>query len=111
MTVFVANTNILDLVGLKSEVEEVFLDAATVTVTIKDHLGNNVGGMSWPVTMEYILESDGDYRATLPHTLTLLHKKKYIAVIDANAGPDRIGHWEFPFKPLTRTGTDADDEE
>lgn len=104
MTAFIANTNILDLIGLKSEVENLFIDNATVTVTVKDQSGSEVAGVVWPVTMDYVAASNGNYRATLSHLIAFQNKKNYRAFIEVDAGVGRIGHWEFPFKPEIRTG-------
>jgi hypothetical protein len=110
VTAFVANTNILELLGLKSDVEDVFINDATVTARIRDKNGDDVSGQSWPVAMAYVAASDGNYRGTLSDEIALVNKQKYKAIIDADAGPDRIGHWEFPFTAITRTGLEEEDE-
>lgn len=103
MTAFVANTNVLELIGLKDEVAEAFINDATVTVTIKDILEDEeVEGETWPLAMVYVTASDGDYRAILSDELSLVAKRKYLAYIDADGGADLIGHWEFHFSPKTR---------
>lgn len=109
MTAFVMNTNALDLLGLKSHTEGVYLNDATVTFTIKDKAGTPVTGSTWPQTMVYITSSNGDYRALLPAALGLIAKQKYTVFIDAAGGGERIGHWQYPFTPLTRTGLPGDE--
>jgi hypothetical protein len=52
--------------------------------------------------MAYIEDSDGNYRAILKDTLELEDGITYYAHIDADAGSDRIGHWEFAFKAKIR---------
>src|SRR5262245_45959436 len=104
MPAFVLNTNVLDLIGLKSHVENVYLNAATVTYTIKDKAGAEVGGATWPQEMVYVTGSNGDYQGILPSVLEMPPNKLYYAWIDAQVGGERIGHWEMPFKPITRTG-------
>lgn len=104
MPMFVANTGALDLVGLKSHTEDVFLNEAEVTFTVIDHGGDEVIGQTWPQVMEYVEGSDGNYRGILPASLELVAKQKYKAVIDAAGGGERFGHWEVPFKPVVRTG-------
>lgn len=109
MTAFVANSNVLELIGLKDEVEDTFIDDATVTVTVKTSAGVEVEGDEWPVTMEYVTASDGDYRAILTNEIEFVAKHHYVAFIDADgssSGEERVGHWEFPFTPLKRTGID-----
>lgn len=108
---FVANTNILLLTGLKNETDETFVNDAVVTVTIVDSAGEPVAGTSWPLTMLYVADSDGNYSVALTHTMPFVNKKKYTANIDANGGsnPELWGHWEMPITGETRTGAEATD--
>ena len=105
-TAFVANTNNLLLTGLQSASNGAYLDNAVVTVTIVDAKKNPVSGASFPLTMNYIPGTNGNYSATLIHTLQLLPKHPYTAIINADgniSGSDHWGHWEFPFTAVTRT--------
>jgi hypothetical protein len=108
--IYVANTNVLELSGLKSAIEDAFINDATVTVTLKDSEGNAVTGQTWPTTMAYVAASDGVYRAIMKDGLSIVAADddsaegvgEYTAFIEANAGTDRIGHWEFPVTAATR---------
>lgn len=111
MTAFVANTNLLELLGLTDEVEEEFINDALVTCTVKTSAGVEVEGDEWPVTLEYVAGSNGIYRSVLTSELELVAKAHYVAFIDANATTstdERVGHWEFAFTPLKRTGLDEE---
>lgn len=103
MFAYVANTNVLELIGLKSAIEDAYVNDATVSVTVKDSSGSNVSGQSWPTTMTYVTDSNGNYRAILKDVAVLQARKNYTAVVSVNAGSDRIGHWEFEFTAVTRT--------
>jgi len=102
--VYVANTNLIEVVGLKSAIEGEFIADATVRVTVKDADGAEVSGQTWPTDMAYVATSNGNYRGILKDTLDLTAGTLYVAHVDADAGDDRIGHWEFNFTPKTRTG-------
>ncbi|QKC83272.1 hypothetical protein [Mesorhizobium sp. NZP2077] len=102
--VYVDNTNLIEVVGLKSAVEGGFVNDADVSVTVKDASGTNVTGQTWPATLAYVASSDGVYRGILEDDLALVDGAQYVAVIDADAGANRIGHWEFAFTPKTRRG-------
>jgi hypothetical protein len=104
MTVFVGNTMLLELQDLTSEIDDATIDDATVEVTVKDMDGAEVSGVVWPLAMDYVAGSNGLYRAVLDAGLPLVAKKRYIATVDADGGPDRQGHWELLFVPKTRTG-------
>lgn len=102
---YVGNTNVLTLTGLKSDDEGIYLNDATVTLTVKDTDGAAVAGESWPVTMDYVASSNGNYRAVISAEAEFVAKAKYTAVIDVDASDvngERIGHWEFPFQAQVR---------
>jgi hypothetical protein len=105
--VYVANTNVIELSGLKSAIEDEFIADADVTVTVKDAAGTAVDGQTWPLTLASIdgTEPEGNYRGILKNTLELTAGETYYAHVDADAGADRIGHWEFAFVPKTRRGS------
>lgn len=108
MTAFVANSNVLDLVGLRNEIAGTYMNAATVEVTILDSADVEVAGQVWPTAMSYVAASNGDYRAIISEDVAFLANKKYTAVIDADGGPGLVGHWEFEFQARTRTGLNED---
>ena len=89
--VYVANTNLIEVVGLKSAVEGEFIADATVTVTVKDADGANVAGQTWPLTLTSTdgTEPEGNYRGILKDTLELTAGTLYFAHVDADAGADR----------------------
>lgn len=104
MTAFVANTNVLEIVGLKDDIAETFINDATVTATVRDSQGDEVVGESWPLALDYVLSSDGVYRGFLSADLDLVSGRRYLAVIDVDGGVDRTAHWEFKFWPVVRSG-------
>lgn len=106
-TVYIDNTNIIEVRGLKSALEDEFIADATVRVTVKDSAGASVTGQTWPLTMTSTdgTDPEGNYRGILKDTLVLTDGETYYAHVDANAGTDRIGHWEFAFVPKTRRGS------
>lgn len=103
--VYVGNTNIIEVTGLKSAVEGSYVNDADVEVTVQDAEGNAVSGQTWPATMAYVAASNGNYRGILEDDLALVDGTTYFAHIDADGGANRIGHWEFAFVPKTRRGS------
>ena len=103
--VFVANANLFRLEGLQ-EVETTgvagdYLNAETVTITLRDKNGTSVTGVTWPQTMANVSDSNGDYAYVVPDTASLVANSPHTALILCAA----IGfHCEFPFTPITRTG-------
>lgn len=105
MPAFALNSNIIELTGLTDELAGAYINDAAVDLTkIVDSDGEQVSGAStWPLTMEYVAGSDGNYRAVIAADLPLTPGESYVAHIDADGGTNRVGHWEFPFKVLRRT--------
>lgn len=102
MSVYVSNTNILEVRGLQEAISGDYANGATVSVTIVDECGTAVSGQSWPIAMSYVSGSNGDYRATIPNTVQLTAGRTYFAQVSANAGANKIGFWRHKFRPVSR---------
>lgn len=104
MDLYISNDNLLTLVGLQNEATSAYLNSATVAVTLVDSDGTEVAGGTWPLTMSYVGGSDGNYRATLPDTLTgLTNNDALTAQVSANGGAGLGGYWEIALTAKTRT--------
>lgn len=102
-TLYVGNDSVVEVALLKNELTALELDAATVTVRLRDIEGQDVSGQVWPLTMLYVPASVGTYRATLPYTLPLVPNKRYVATIVADAGPGLRAEWDMQCVALSRT--------
>ncbi len=91
--IYIDNDNLIELIGLKDIALDTYVNDAAVAITLTDSAGDSVVGQSWPVTLNYVAGSDGDYRATLEDGLTLSVGGKYTAVVTADAGGDLLGKW------------------
>lgn len=93
-TLFKDNDNIIIARGLSTVNElgqTVFLDdTADVEITLRV-AGALVPGATWPQTLLYISESDGDFYANLADTLTLPTSGVVDALIVVDAGDDQHG--------------------
>lgn len=103
LTLYVANSNVLELQGLTNSATGVADTGATVTVTLKDRAGANVTGQSWPASLAHV--SAGTYRATLENDIGITAGIKYLAVINATGSGGEIGHWEADVVAQTRKCT------
>jgi len=103
--IFIDNDNLIELIGLKDIALDAFVNDATVQITLTDTAGDEVAGQSWPVTLNYVAASDGNYRATLEDGLVLTPGRKYTAVVTADAGSDLLGKWTV--KPVAKIRADV----
>lgn len=94
-TLYMGSDTILELAGLKNELNGADLNAATVTVTLRDADGQEVGGETWPKALTYVAGSKGVYRATLPHTLALVANARYTGVVTADGGAGLRARWDI----------------
>lgn len=91
LTLYVGNTNVIELQGLKNSVTGTTDTAATVEVTLKDGAGVEIAGQSWPASMVH--DADGTYRATLEDDLSLRKGGRYFAYVTATGSGGEVGNW------------------
>ena len=89
LTAYLNSDNVITLNGLIDAVDSSYQNTATVQVTLTDYNGNEVTGETWPLTMNYVSASNGDYRATLVDTLNV-SEGSYTATITADAGVNQL---------------------
>lgn len=102
LSLYVDNSNVVELQTLTNSVTGVADTGATVTVTLKRG-DAEVSGQVWPASMAHV--SAGTYRATLDDDIVLVNRREYIAVIDAIGSGGEVGHWEAPVTASTRDCT------
>lgn len=86
LTAYVNSDNVLTLTGLYDNINAAYENAATVYVTLTDSNGTQVTGETWPLLMNYVSASNGNYRATLTDSLSVVSGKTYTATVTADAG-------------------------
>jgi len=101
--VYIENDNLIQLTGLQDAATSVYVNNATVTVTVTDRKGVNVSGQSWPLTLSYVASSNGNYEGTLEDGLVLSIGQKYEAKVVADAGSDKIATWYLDLMAQRRT--------
>lgn len=67
----------------------IFVNDATVTVTIKDSAGVDLVGESWPVTLPFVAASDGIYRKSFDPFVNLVIGEIYDIIINV-VGTDAL---------------------
>lgn len=88
----IANSNTLELNGLRNAVMGGFVNTATVVATLQDSKGNDVVGQSWPATLNYVADSNGCYRVLLAPDLILINDKRYSLTLVAQ-GDGLTAEW------------------
>lgn len=97
MTIWVGNDVILEVAGLRESITGALqnnLSTSQVTASLKNDDGS---ALTTPiaVTMTYASGSDGVYRGIIPYTAGVTAGKNYLVFLEANAGSNMVGHWEF----------------
>ena len=101
--IYLNNDNLLSVSGLKNASSGSYMNNATITATIKDSGGVNVSGQTFPVTLTYLADSDGNYHATLENTLSMADGTIYKATISATSSSGLYAEWEMEIKATKRT--------
>lgn len=83
---YISSDNTVQLDEFYDPLGAAYLNAATVTVTVKDISGDSVTGISWPITMDYVAASNGKYRGTVDKAISVVDGATYFAEITAAEG-------------------------
>ncbi len=87
---------------MKDEATGAFFNAATVELTAYDEKDAEVPGQAWPLTMNSVAASSGQYQGVLSKDAQIVAGKKYEAVITADAGPGLFWKWRRPLHVRVR---------
>lgn len=91
LSLYVDNSNVIELQGLTNTVTGVVDTGASVAVTVKDGAGVAVAGQTWPKAMSH--DSAGTYRATLNSDLSLRKGGRYFGYVTATGSGGEVGNW------------------
>lgn len=91
----IRNDQTVKVLGLQDEISGDYINNATVTARIKDKQGRDVAGETWPITLQYIAASDGNYHGNFDDGIELIVGKIYIVEIAADAGGGLKAFWRF----------------
>lgn len=86
-----ASDNVISVTGVRNVLadEDEYLNFASVWASIFDSTGENVDGVVWPVTLDHVEGSDGDYRGLIPDTVQLEVGNFYRVRVSVDDGPGR----------------------
>jgi len=90
--IYLESSELIELIGLidTSGPADVYVNDADCTLRVLDASGAEVAGENWPITMSYVAGSNGDYQATIGHTVQLIEGQEYAAKIVADSGSVRL---------------------
>lgn len=84
------------------DVDPVYVNDATVTATITDTSDVNVTGQTWPVTLAYEADSDGEYKKTIEPVSGIVADTDYKVIFDVTGAGGLIGQWVHEVKSSDR---------
>ena len=93
---FDKNNMLLRLNGAQDAKTAAFLNAATVTARLVDRLGVDIVGQTWPLTLDFVAGSNGDYCGVLNDTLVQVIGATERAQVTFNGGVGLRAFWETP---------------
>lgn len=83
---FPGNDLTLRVNGVRDEVTSDYLNAATVTAVVKKTNGEEVAGQTWPLTLDYVAASNGNYIGNLEAGNTIVKGRTYKVEVTAQYG-------------------------
>lgn len=101
--IFIGNTSSVQLNKLKSGVTGEYVNDAGVTMTLKDSEGNEVAGESWPVSLQYVTDSNGNYVGAFSHSIAVTDGEVYTAELQAVLSDGSRAFWTEPVTALVRS--------
>ena len=93
---FDKNNMLLRVNGARDAKTAAFLNVATVTARLVDSLGVDIGGQTWPLTLDYVAASNGDYCGVLNDTLVQIIGAIEQAQITFDGGIGLKAFWKTP---------------
>ena len=93
---FDKNNMLLRLSGAKDAKTATFLNAAMVTARLVDGLGVDIVGQTWPLTLDFVAGSNGDYCGVLNDTLVQVIGAIERAQVTFDGGVGLKAFWETP---------------
>ena len=105
LTLYAGNSTRIELEGLGvySAIDTyAYANSATVTATLVDSDGDALSGVTWPLTLAYEADSDGNYSGVVAETLSVSAGDSIVAQITATDSGE-VGYWEVPVVVEART--------
>lgn len=101
--IFTHNDTVVEVANLRNGLTGEALNNADVSVTMFDASNEEVDGVTWPLSLLYVADSNGMYRVTLPYTMSLQPNARYKAVLVVDDGPGLYARWELECVARART--------
>jgi len=101
--IFLNNTGLVQLNGLKDAQTKTPINDAVVTITLKDADDVEVPGETWPVALSYVDGSDGNYSATFSDLIEVQDETDYTMSVTVTALDGSKASWDEPVTALVRS--------
>ncbi len=93
--VYIGNDHLIEVIGLKNVVDGTYLNSKTVTATLKTQSGETVAGMVFPLTLDYVASSNGDYRGVLDKDVSVIAGTRYLCEITVTGSVGERAFWQI----------------
>ena len=103
MAWYINNDQLLKVEGLRDPVTSAYVNAAIIEATMYESDGvTPVSGQSWPLTLDYVSASNGNYQGLLEDGRVLTYGEIYWIEVRADAGSDLIKTWRWSDRAIHR---------
>lgn len=87
------NSLLFEAVLTNQNADPIYVNDATVVVTVYDTDDVEVTGQVWPLTLDYVAASDGIYRAATDPVTGIIAGLRYNIILKATGSDGLIGQW------------------
>jgi hypothetical protein len=104
---YVGNDSVISVVGLTDLDGAAQNDAVVSVITIVDAAtGEEIAGVDYPIVMEYVAQSAGDYEGLVPYTVDVTVGRDYLATVRAvtDGGNGPRAEWQERLRARVRKG-------
>lgn len=93
--VYISNDHDIEIIGLQDRSAGTYLNSKTVTATLKTEAGVTVTGMTFPLTLDYVAASNGNYRGVLDKDIVVVVGTRYLCEITVAGSSGERAFWQL----------------
>jgi hypothetical protein len=97
------NSNLIQVLNVIDMSRNEVINDAQVFMTLKDINGDDVGGVTWPISLGYVSGTDGMYSGILPPYIELFEGAEYSLIVDIFSSNNGAGEKVIPCLAVVRS--------
>ncbi len=93
--IYIQSDNIIEVLGVLNVATGQHINSADVTLTLVDaSSGDEIENETWPILLDYVSDSNGDYRGVIRNDVGISQNQSLIAKVKVDGGFGLVRYWE-----------------